>query len=471
MTERGAKGQRNGRGEARGTEYIPGTGSPAPRPRATPPKPAAARTDLPPADPYERQAWLRRMLDGGHAADAPAAQTPATPARPAHERFVDGPRTTAHPPVAEAPPERERSPGRVASRPVDLDAAELPAPPVLPVLPAPLAPAPPPADALLDAVERAERGARPFPLTLISGVAARPGALGPLFSYLGQRMRARRPWGGIDRLTSSAGLVASMRDAAEREDLDGALRYLHAILFPDRTGQPTDALILPLWNLDRTDVLGWNVFQALAAIVTLAARQQRRALYVVVAADGARARAMADAFDLTVPVAELAADAYDDGVAAALTAVAAGRAAPAERELRLKLPVARVQRRYDELLLDLRAPEPEAPRGLGASLLSRLKGGRGDEEQLAAFARHALLTVFRWDPFLQYVELALLREERGVRRAAVEIRAERGDYPAANDVLWQAAPDPGQPPPSLPDLNGDAESTARLLRRRVFDVR
>lgn len=286
-------------------------------------------------------------------------------------------------------------------------------------------------DPLAAAIERTQAGSMPLPITLITGVPARPGLLGPLFTHIARRLRARRPWGWQDRLAAGHTMLANMVEAVERGDLDGAVRYLNALLLDDALAEVERPLFLPLWNVDPDDPRSWNAFRALAGLVTLALKHRRCVLHLVATAQAGRARVAEREFDLVVPLENLALNAYDVPTCEALKAAAGNVEAPRERDLRLHLPIVQIRQRNDELTLGVRAPIIETPRGLG-SLFKLGAARQREEEQLTVFGRQAVLTAFRWDPFLQYVDLTLLREDRGVRRAVLELKAERSDYAGAN---------------------------------------
>jgi hypothetical protein len=226
-------------------------------------------------------------------------------------------------------------------------------------------------------------------------------------------------------------MLANMLDAVEREDLDSAVRYFNALLLDDALAEVNEALFVALWHVDPDDQRSWNAFQALAGLLMLGTKQRRCVLHLVATTRAGQARVPDREFDLVVPIEELALNAYDGPTREALKVAAKGVEAPRERDLRLQLPVVQIRRRHDELSLGVRAPVMEAPKGFGG-LLKRNGVKQKEEEQLAAFGREAVLTAFRWDPFLQYVDLTLLREDRGVRRAVLEMKADRRDFPDAD---------------------------------------
>jgi hypothetical protein len=329
--------------------------------------------------------------------------------------------------MARAAMDPARSP-QVPGTPVRPNGAMRGAPTGSPPAPHPSIAAP---DPLVDAVNRTRDGAAPLPVTLICGVPGRPGLLGPLFSHLAQRLGARRAWGGVDRIAAGHTMLANMLEATERQDLDGAVRYLNAVLLDDARAQVEHALFVPLWNLDPDDHRGWTAFQALAGLVTLGIKHRRCVVHLIATARDNRMRAVEREFDLVVPLEDLALNAYDDATRVALKTAAIGGEAPRERDLRLQLPVVQIRRQQDELSLGLRAPELEGPKGLGG-LFGRRSQGKREEEQYSDFGRQALLTAFRWDPLLQYIDLTLLREDRGVRRSVLELKAERREVPGVD---------------------------------------
>jgi hypothetical protein len=249
-------------------------------------------------------------------------------------------------------------------------------------------------------------------------------------THIASRLRARRPWGWWDRLAAGHAMLANMLDAVEREDLDGAVRYLNALLLDDALAEVEGALLVPLWNVDPEDQRGYSAFRALTGLVSLAITNRRVVLHLVATSRAGQSRAVEKDFDLVVPVESLALNAYDPATREALRAASTGKDPPRERDLRLHLPVVQLQRRHDELILGARAPEIETKKGLGGLFKGSAK--QREEEQYAAFGREAMTTAFRWDPFLQYVHLTLLREDRGMRRSVLEVRGARQDYPAAD---------------------------------------
>lgn len=276
------------------------------------------------------------------------------------------------------------------------------------------------ADPLLSAVQRAIAAGTQLPLTLLTEVPAQPGVLGPLASHLAERLNARRPWGVAPRLIISGRILETMAEAARQQQFDAALRYLHALLFPEAHAEVTGAVFLPLWNLDARDRSTMEAFRALVSVVNLAAVRREAVLHLVAVTDATRSEALKGEFDLVVPAPSLAVRAWGDA-GTALAAALAGGDPPRERDLRSGLGVVRLERRYDEVTIDLRAPEAEGGKGL----FGRFGQSKRDTEFLGEFCRSATQTIFRWDPTIQYLEVSLLREDRGSRRVVLEQKTER----------------------------------------------